>query len=118
MKMHSQGYDQRKELGNKCAKAVDLFIKSVQERFPDSEQNKSLTRKDVWALIVIEKTDRNIGDQKMLEAALYFDHGIKSMRMSLPEIQENGCVDKETGNLYVDGQLIGFVYYRSGYDEK
>jgi len=39
----------------------------------------------------------------MLEAALYFDHGIKSMRMSLTEIQENGHVDQETGNLFVDG---------------
>lgn len=53
----------------------------------------------------------------MLEAALYFDHGIKSMRMNLVEINEMGHVDKETGNLYVDGHLIGFVYYRSGYDE-
>ena len=37
MKMHTHGYDQRKELGNKCAKAVDLFIQSLKERFPDSE---------------------------------------------------------------------------------
>jgi len=88
----------------------------VQERFPDSEENKRLTRKDVWALIVIEKSERNIGDQKMLEAALYFDHGIKSIRMSLQEINEMGRVDKETGNLHVEGHLIGFVYYRSGYD--
>ena len=41
-------------------------------------------RTNTWVLFVIENIEKNVGDQKLVESSLYFDHGkIKSKRLTL-----------------------------------
>lgn len=76
------------------------------------------TRTNTWVLFVVEEIEKNVGDQKLVESCLYFDHGkIKSKRLTLRQIHEMGVMDEETGVLKIQDDEIGFVYFRSGYAE-
>mmetsp|Transcript_106813 Transcript_106813/g.147853 ORF Transcript_106813/g.147853 Transcript_106813/m.147853 type:complete len:92 (-) Transcript_106813:537-812(-) len=76
------------------------------------------TRTNTWVLFVIEEIEKNVGDQKLVESCLYFDHGkIKSKRLTLRQIHEMGVMDEQTGVLKIQDDEIGFVYFRSGYAE-
>jgi 6-phosphofructokinase len=66
-------------------------------------------------LFVIEDSERNVIDQKLIETDLHFRHGIKSMRCTFKQIGENMEFDNNTHILKVMGKEIGFVYYRCGY---
>mmetsp|Transcript_19284 Transcript_19284/g.13851 ORF Transcript_19284/g.13851 Transcript_19284/m.13851 type:complete len:83 (-) Transcript_19284:781-1029(-) len=75
-------------------------------------------RTNTWVLFVVENIEKNVGDQKLVESSLYFDHGkIKSKRLTLQQVYEHGHLDEQTGALIIQGNEIGFVYYRSGYAE-
>lgn len=68
-----------------------------------------------WCLIVIEDTETNVGDQKMIEDALY-KVGIKSLRVNLLQVAKHGNV-LPTGQLEVFGREIALVYMRTGYSD-
>jgi glutathione synthase len=65
-------------------------------------------------LFVVEDSERNIIDQKIIEAELYRRYRVHSMRCTLEEVQQNASIS-ETKVLKVHGREIGFVYYRTGY---
>ena len=64
---------------------------------------------------MIEDIETNVGDQKLIELALY-KAGIKSLRMTFKEISKKGLISDE-GILIVQNRLIGLVYYRTGYSD-
>lgn len=64
---------------------------------------------------MIEDIETNVGDQKLIELALY-NAGIKSLRMTFKEINKNGLISDE-GILIVQNRLIGLVYFRTGYSD-
>ena len=89
--------------------AINHYSKSVKERFEHEA-------KDPWVLFVVEDSERNLLDQKIIETQLQFEHGIKSIRATFAEIAAGHKLDANN-ILTVYGKEIGFVYYRSGYQE-
>lgn len=67
-------------------------------------------------LFVVEDSERNIIDQKVIEADLYRRYKIHSMRCTFEEIGKYGKIDEQS-RLTVHNREIGFVYYRTGYQE-
>lgn len=68
-------------------------------------------------LFVVEDSERNVLDQKIIETQLQLCHGIKSMRMTFSEIAASASLSSDH-ILSVRGKEIGFVYYRAGYQEE
>lgn len=67
-----------------------------------------------WVLFVVDQQERNLADQKNIEAALQFKHGISSIRATFTDIGLEMTVDSNN-KLYVRGKEIGLVYFRTGY---
>jgi hypothetical protein len=53
----------------------------------------------------------------LIESALYFGEGIKSMRCTFKQVFEWGKVDSK-GKLFIRDKEISLVYFRTGYDER
>lgn len=70
---------------------------------------------DIWVLFVCEDDERNLCDQKAIEHDLMKNLGIKSMRKTLNELIAQSVFCPKTKVLRVDGNEIGFVYYRTCY---
>jgi glutathione synthase len=85
----------------------------MSKRYPEKYQGKQL--KQFWVLFVIEKNERNLGDQKCLETEIYDSHGIKTLRATFEDIYTYHEIDPVTRSLKVMGKEIGLVYYRTGY---
>ena len=66
-------------------------------------------------MFVIEKNERNLGDQKCLESEIYDSQGIKTLRATFEDIYKYHEIDSETRALRVMGKEIALVYYRTGY---
>jgi glutathione synthase len=107
------GQDYIKKIADVFKRANEQYLQSMKARYP--AKYEKVTSKDLWTLFVIDKEERNICDQKWIEHELYRLHGMKSMRLTLREIGERSRVDEETKSLHIDGNEIGFVYYRTGY---
>ncbi len=86
---------------------------SISKRFPDTYQIRQA--KDLWVLFVIEKNERNLGDQKCLESEIYDSHGIKTLRATFEDIHKYHEIEPLTRTLKVMGKEIALVYYRTGY---
>ena len=54
---------------------------------------------DLWVLFVIEDNETNVGDQKMIELAL-FKQGITSIRLTLKQISKQAVITSE-GSLVI-----------------
>ncbi|GJP55960.1 hypothetical protein CLOM_g14998 [Closterium sp. NIES-68] len=65
-------------------------------------------------LMVVQKPERNMYDQHCLSQHLWQRHGIRVLRRSLQEVQQQGAIT-DTLDLRVDGHRISVVYYRAGY---
>ncbi|CAI7801155.1 unnamed protein product [Closterium sp. NIES-53] len=65
-------------------------------------------------LMVVQKPERNMYDQHCLSQLMWQRHGIRVLRRSLKEVQQQGATTG-TGELTVDGHRISVVYYRAGY---
>jgi len=48
---------------------------------------------DVVVVVVVQAGERNIGDQKMLEVALWSNHHIKMRRVTLAQLATHGALD-------------------------
>ena len=76
-------------------------------------------------LFVVQPKETNTVDQRLLEFALWNNHKIPVVRMSLAEIYERVTLDEESGRLtYIDDcddgdnsskREIAVVYFRAGY---
>ncbi|CAI5484933.1 unnamed protein product [Closterium sp. Yama58-4] len=65
-------------------------------------------------LMVVQKPERNMYDQHCLSQLVWQRHGIRVLRRSLREVQQQGAIT-DAGELTVDGHRISVVYYRAGY---
>lgn len=92
------------------AQAINYYKQDQQEKFGN-------TPEDPWVLFVVDEKERNVVDQKIIEVQLQLKTGIKSMRMTFKEILQEKELN-ENNVLTVRGKEIGFVYYRTGYQEE
>ena len=78
-----------------------------------------LARRDAVILFVVQPGERNVADQRALEAQLWQEHDIRVEFMSLAEIAERGKV-AENGDFFIQvgnssTLQVSVVYYRAGY---
>jgi len=72
-------------------------------------------------LFVVQPNETNTVDQRLLEFALWNNHEIPVVRMSLAEIHDKVTLDETTGRLTFDHgsgsakQEVAVVYFRAGY---
>jgi len=66
-------------------------------------------------LFVIQPKERNAFDQRLIEYSLLKNFGVRSKRVELTKFTSRVAVDKKTRRLYLDGDEVSVVYYRSGY---
>ena len=70
---------------------------------------------DCWVLFVIDESERNICDQKLIEIQAFEKHGVRSLRLTFLEIYLRASRDLQ-GVLMIDGDKeVALVYYRTGY---
>ncbi|EJS41788.1 gsh2p [Saccharomyces arboricola H-6] len=93
------------------SKALANAVKSYT-----SQQNPTISRDPIVAFIV-QRNERNVFDQKILELNLLENFNIKSVRLTFDDVHEKLYIEKETGRLFVKNteQEIAVVYYRTGY---
>lgn len=79
--------------------------------------NGEVTNTETVILVVVQEGERNVFDQRLLEFDLLNRHGIKSIRLSLGQIEDKTYVDAETSRIYLEetNKEISVVYFRSGY---
>jgi glutathione synthetase len=91
-------------------KAMSVAFYRYAERF---RENGDIT--NLALLFVVQEGETNTVDQRLLEFRLWEDHQIPVIRLSMTKAATELTCDDTTGALYVDGQEIAVVYYRSGY---
>lgn len=66
---------------------------------------------------IVQDQERNVFDQRVLEYNLLENHHIRSVRMTIHEVQEKTHVDAKSKKLYyrATGEEIALVYFRAGY---
>ncbi|EMG48118.1 GSH2 Glutathione synthetase GSH2 [Candida maltosa Xu316] len=72
-------------------------------------------KKSTVVLFIVQPNERNCFDQRHIEYALFNNHGIRSVRLTLEEVGENVTVSQD--KLYIKSTMdeVSVVYYRSGY---
>ncbi|KAI7877917.1 glutathione synthase [Lichtheimia hyalospora FSU 10163] len=66
-------------------------------------------------LMVCQPGERNAFDQRWIEFTLLESHGIRLLRRTLEEIDNNATLHPKTKALLIDGHEIAVTYYRAGY---
>lgn len=77
--------------------------------------NNKQDNRDTVVLFVVQPGERNCFDQRHIEFALLKNHGIKSYRLTLEEIESKVTIN--SGKLYIRTTMdeVSVVYYRAGY---
>ncbi|KAG7662565.1 GSH2 [[Candida] subhashii] len=77
--------------------------------------NNQSENKDTVVLFVVQPQERNCFDQRHIEFSLLKNHGIKSYRLTLEEIESK--VTTNSNKLYIKSTMdeVSVVYYRAGY---
>jgi glutathione synthase len=83
----------------------------------DFSYNNGSEDSNTVILVVVQEKERNVFDQRLLEYALLKNHGIRSVRLTLREIDTKTYVDESTNKLYIKAtnDEVSVVYFRSGY---
>jgi len=71
--------------------------------------------KDAIVLMIVQPNERNAFDQRWIEYNLFEKHGIKLIRKSLTEIQQEATLEGPERKLIINGQEISVAYFRAGY---
>jgi len=71
--------------------------------------------KDAVVVMIVQPNERNAFDQRWIEYNLFEKHGVKLIRKSLAEIQQEATLEGPDKKLIIDGQEISVAYYRAGY---
>jgi glutathione synthase len=78
-----------------------------------------LANKNAVVLFVVQPGERNVADQRALEAQLWDEHNVKVEFMTLREIEERARVGNDKKELFVrvgeEEREVSVVYYRAGY---
>lgn len=69
----------------------------------------------VAVLMVVQPAERNVIDQRGIEHALWSEHRVPLIRMSLDEIETRGELHGQQRRLRIDGTEVSVVYFRAGY---
>lgn len=66
-------------------------------------------------LFIVQPNERNSFDQRHVEYALFNNHGIRSVRLTLEEVEDHVTISQD--KLYIKSTMdeVSVVYYRSGY---
>ncbi|KAG7193673.1 uncharacterized protein KQ657_000360 [Scheffersomyces spartinae] len=109
---YSYEYYDRGEVG--VSDSVNKLAEGLADgdKFYSQQQGNS---KNGVVLFIVQNGERNVFDQKHVEFALLNNHGIKSIRMSLEEVQFLTTV--RDNKLYIKQSMdeVSVVYYRSAY---
>jgi len=65
-------------------------------------------------LMVVQPGERNVFDQRLISQHMFEHHGVHTVRATLREINAEGSLGAD-GSLRFRGDVIGLVYFRSGY---
>ena len=107
VRLHQNLYEQKLleqiNPNNPLNPVVDAFAKAVRD----------YGSADAVMLMVSQPAESNRFDQLGLEQLLWEEHKIQTVRKSLTEIYENGCLRE--GHLVLDGKTVAVTYYRAGY---
>jgi glutathione synthase len=100
---------------NPALQQIPLAMKVSFDRYANrfvSQQD----RKNIIVLFVVQEGETNTVDQRLLEFALWENHGIPVKRMSLTKLHSE-LETAETGaiSLKSTGQEVAVVYFRAGY---
>ncbi|KAL7541749.1 hypothetical protein ACHAXR_011476 [Thalassiosira sp. AJA248-18] len=102
--------------------AMAVAYNRYREQFmakSDSSSSSSATTQPI-VMFVVQPNETNTVDQRLLEFALWNNHQIPVVRMSLAEIHEKVVLDEESGRLTFNNgsgtkQEVAVVYFRAGY---
>lgn len=94
------------------AKALSIASETLHNTYLDGKY-KNIEKRAI--LMVVNEGEVNISDQKGIEFVLCNKYIITTLRRSLLYIYNNGKLDKETGEFYVDGCFVSVIYFRDGY---
>jgi len=64
-------------------------------------------------LFVVQPGERNVFDQQWLQATLWSEHGVRTVRRTLAQVDAAGRVDA-AGGLHVGADAVSVVYFRAG----
>lgn len=101
--------------------AIAVAFDRYCTRFDTDAAESTTTITQPMVLFVVQPKETNTVDQRLLEFALWSNHKIPVVRMSLAEIYERVTLDEESGRLtFVDGgddskREVAVVYFRAGY---
>lgn len=66
-------------------------------------------------IMIVQPGERNIMDQKLLEVALWENHGVPLKRITLAEVAQQGHLGVTRHNLILNGEVeCTVVYFRAG----
>ncbi len=85
--------------------AYDRYV----ERFARNKENKPVI------LFVVQEGETNTVDQRLLEFALWENHGIPVVRKSLTKLDAELTLDEDDGILTLADNEVAVVYFRAGY---
>jgi glutathione synthase len=66
-------------------------------------------------LMVVQPGEKNVGDQRLLEYALWHNHRIAMYRVTLADINDLTILDAKTNKLHYQNREVALVYFRAGY---
>lgn len=66
-------------------------------------------------LVIVQPGERNVFDQKHIEFNLLAEYGIRSVRMTLEEVQTKTTINQHKLYIKLTMDEVSVVYYRSGY---
>lgn len=98
---------------------ISKSITKLSEGLADGNYyyNDCVSNTKTVVLVVVQHKERNVFDQRLLEYALLTKHGVKSIRLTLSEIDSKTYIDPQTKKLYIKStnDEVSVVYFRSGY---
>ncbi|CCH40519.1 Glutathione synthetase [Wickerhamomyces ciferrii] len=111
------------EDSSKFYKTEDLpisdSIKKLSDGLADGDYYYNNQKKSTGTivLVVVQDRERNVFDQRLLEFALLSNHGIKSIRLTLSEIESKTFIEPNSKKLFIKStnDEVSVVYFRSGY---
>lgn len=99
------------EMARAFNRACELYKESMA-----GDRYESMKASDFWVLFVVDEGERNVCDQKWIEVTLFETYKVRSLRMTLSQVEQRVTRNEATGAISVDGKLeVALVYYRTGY---
>lgn len=104
-------YDDEEEI------PVSPSIKELAQGLADGNYyyNNGHNNSSTIVLFIVQPNERNSFDQRHVEYALFNNHGIRSVRLTLEEVEDHVTISQD--KLYIKSTMdeVSVVYYRSGY---